>query len=143
MSADELTELNGMGRYFEFNAEQTQNYENQFDENHQFTVKGDGTSRISIFYDRKEITQRFFYGRKTDDGKYQILGKTKGFSSIISALSTTILPIRSNRTYSTADRLRIRNTPRPITIRPSLRTTTPLRVGIIPRTTSARLIFQH
>lgn len=85
MSADELAELNGMGRYFEFNAEQTQNYENQFDENHQFTVKGDGTSRISIFYDRKEITQRFFYGRKTDDGKYQILGKTKGFSSAFGA----------------------------------------------------------
>ncbi len=84
MSADQLAELNGMGRYFEFNEEQTRTYENQFDENHQMVIKGDGTSRISLFYDRKEITQRFFYGRKTDAGKYQILGNTKGFSNSVS-----------------------------------------------------------
>ncbi len=81
MSADQIAELNGMGRYFEFNADQTQTYENQFDENHQMTIKGDGTSRISIFYDRKEITQRFFYARKTDDGLIQLAGSTKAFSS--------------------------------------------------------------
>lgn len=81
MSDDELAELNGMGRYFEFNAEQTQNYENQFDENHQFAVKGDGTTRVSLFYDRKEITQRFYYARQTDSGQIQLAGSTKAFST--------------------------------------------------------------
>lgn len=81
MSDDQITELNGMGRYFEFNAEKTQTYENQFDENRQMAIKGDGTSRISIFYDRKEITQRFYYARQTDDGLIQLAGSTKAFSS--------------------------------------------------------------
>lgn len=81
MSADQIAELNGMGRYFEFNADQTQTYENQFDENHQMTIKGDGTTRVSLFYDRKELTQRFYYARQTDDGLIQLAGSTKAFST--------------------------------------------------------------
>ena len=81
MSDDQITELNGMGRYFAFNAEKTQTYENQFDENRQMAIKGDGTSRISIFYDRKEITQRFYYARQTDGGQIQLAGSTKAFST--------------------------------------------------------------
>ena len=80
MSSDQITELNGMGRYFELNENQTLTYESQFT-NGKKAVSGDGTTRVSLFYDRKEITQRFYYARKTDSGEIQLAGSTKAFSS--------------------------------------------------------------
>lgn len=80
MSSDQIAELNGMGRYFELNENQTLTYESQFT-NGKKAVSGDGTTRVSLFYDRKEITQRFYYARKTDSGEIQLAGSTKAFSS--------------------------------------------------------------
>lgn len=80
MSADQIAELNGMGRYFEFNESQTLSYESQFTDG-KITVSGDGTTHVSLFYNRKEITQRFYYARQTDSGQIQLAGSTKAFST--------------------------------------------------------------
>lgn len=71
MSPGEREELNGKQRYFEIDTERSTN---------NVTVSGDGTTRINIYYKRKQITQRFFFARKTSDGKYQVPGYTKAFS---------------------------------------------------------------
>ena len=72
MSPGEREELNGKGRYFEINTEKS---------DQSVTVSGDGTTCFNVYYNRKEITQRFFFARKTSNGKYQIPGLTKAFSS--------------------------------------------------------------
>lgn len=72
MSPGEREQFNGMGRYFEIN-------QNKSDKS--VTVSGDGSTRFNVYYSRKEITQRFYFARKTPNGKYQIPGVTKAFSS--------------------------------------------------------------
>ncbi len=72
MSPAEREELNGKSRYFEINTEKSDS---------SVEVIGDGTTRFNIYYKRKLITQRFFFARKTDDGKYQIPGWTRAFST--------------------------------------------------------------
>lgn len=72
MSPGERAELCGKGRYFAVNTEKSDD---------SMTVSGDGTTRINVYYSRREITQRFFFGRLTKDGKYEIPGYTKAFST--------------------------------------------------------------
>lgn len=72
MSPGEREEFNGKSRYFEINTELT---------SQNVTVSGDGTTRYNVYYKRKQITQRFFFARKTADGKYQVPGYTKAFST--------------------------------------------------------------
>ena len=72
MSPGERKELNGKGRYFSINTERSDTEK---------TVSGDGTTTFNVYYDRRQITQRFFFARKTSDGKYQIPGLTKAFST--------------------------------------------------------------
>lgn len=72
MSPGEREQFNGKGRYFEINtALSSDNVE----------ISGDGTTKFNVYYKRKPITQRFFFARKKPDGKYQIPGYTKAFST--------------------------------------------------------------
>ena len=72
MSPGEREELNGMARYFEIDTEKS---------DQTMEVNGDGSTRFNVYYKRKEITQRFFFARKTSNGKYEVPGLTKAFSS--------------------------------------------------------------
>ncbi len=72
MSPGEREELNGKWRYFEVDTEKTLS---------SMTVSGDGSTRFNVYYKRKPITQRFFFARLTDSGKYQVPGYTKAFST--------------------------------------------------------------
>lgn len=72
MSPGEREELNGKQRYFEIDMDKS---------DMSVEVSGDGTTRINVYYKRREITQRFFFARKLDSGKYQIPGYTKAFST--------------------------------------------------------------
>lgn len=72
MSPGEREEFNGKGRYFEINTElSSDNVE----------ISGDGTTKFNVYYKRLPITQRFFFARKTADGKYQVPGWTRAFST--------------------------------------------------------------
>lgn len=72
MSPGEREEFNGKGRYFAINEEKSDN---------NVTVSGDGTTKFNVYYKRRPITQRFFFARKTADGKYQVPGWTRAFST--------------------------------------------------------------
>jgi len=40
------------------------------------TIKGDGSTTVNVYYDRKAYTLRFFYARKNSDGQFQLVGGT-------------------------------------------------------------------
>lgn len=40
------------------------------------TIKGDGSTTVNVYYDRKAYTLRFFYARKDSDGQFQLVGGT-------------------------------------------------------------------
>ena len=40
------------------------------------TIKGDGSTTVNVYYDRKAYTLRFFYARKNSAGQFQLVGGT-------------------------------------------------------------------
>ena len=40
------------------------------------TIKGDGSTTVNVYYDRKAYTLRFFYARKDSVGQFQLVGGT-------------------------------------------------------------------
>lgn len=40
------------------------------------TIKGDGSTTVNVYYDRKAYTLRFFYARQNSDGQFQLVGGT-------------------------------------------------------------------
>lgn len=40
------------------------------------TIKGDGSTTVNVYYDRKAYTLRFFYARENSDGQFQLVGGT-------------------------------------------------------------------
>lgn len=40
------------------------------------TIKGDGSTTVNVYYDRKAYTLRFFYAREDSDGQFQLVGGT-------------------------------------------------------------------
>lgn len=40
------------------------------------TIKGDGSTTVNVYYDRKAYTLRFFYARQKSDGQFQLVGGT-------------------------------------------------------------------
>ncbi len=89
MSPGEREEFNGKGRYFAINEEKSDNI---------VTISGDGTTKFNVYYKRLPITQRFFFARKTADGKYQVPGYTKAFSNNAGTLNQHLLDVWGNKT---------------------------------------------
>lgn len=89
MSPGEREELNGKWRYFEVDTVKTLS---------SMTVSGDGSTRFNVYYKRRPITQRFFFARKTADGKYQVPGYTKAFSNNAGTLNQHLLNKWGNNT---------------------------------------------
>ena len=85
MSQAKLDDLNGMGKFFELDEFLTK--KNFYDSlltrgglpNKK--IMGDGTTRINVYYDRKDFNLKFFYARqKISDGTVSLTNSTKFFS---------------------------------------------------------------
>ncbi len=86
MSDAKLYDLNGQGRFFELDEFLTKkNFKDDLPTKSEtlpnISIAGDGTTRINVYYDRKEFTMKFFYARqKISDGTIDLTNSTKGFS---------------------------------------------------------------
>ena len=89
MSTAQLEELNGKGRYFTPNSYLTKlNFDSNLTKSDdlKLQIAGDGTTRINVYYSRKEYTLKFFYARQgftkgeIDANKISLTNSTKSFS---------------------------------------------------------------
>lgn len=89
MSSSQLDDLNGQGRFFEVNTFLTRKnfFDSLITEGEEpetlpnKEIAGDGTTRINVYYDRKDFNMKFFYAREEiSTGKVGLTYSTKFFS---------------------------------------------------------------
>lgn len=87
MSTDQRSALLGHERYYEFedkiSALQFGGKYEADPEKKFIAVEGDGTTHINVYFNRKEITMKFFYAREKSDGTVWLTNGTKFFSRSI------------------------------------------------------------
>ncbi len=89
MSEAQIKELNGKEKYYKFNSYLSNlqfngPHEDDPDKTH-IEVMGDGTTRINVYYDRRDFTLKFYYAREgltngQPNGKISLTNSTKGYS---------------------------------------------------------------
>ena len=89
MSDAQRDELYGKSKYYEFNSYlsslQFNGPHEEYDKTH-IEVMGDGTTRLNVYYDRKDFTLKFYYARQklnngVANGAIDLTNSTKGFSN--------------------------------------------------------------
>lgn len=81
ISKGESEELSGHEKYFEMNTAENTRCEYLRTDTEK-TVRGDGTTRLNVFYKRKDFTMKFYYARvKNSDNTISLTNSTKGFSN--------------------------------------------------------------
>lgn len=91
ISEAKSAELVGKSKYYNYNAAISALQFSDFsgeETNEYIKVMGDGTTRINVYYDRKDFTMKFYYARQQLDsnnkpinGKYQLTSGSKKFSA--------------------------------------------------------------
>ena len=85
MSDAKRDELNGKAKYYEYNPDiSSLQFGGRFEADQEKThleVAGDGTTRINVYFNRKDFTLKFYYARvRLSDNTISLTNSTKGFS---------------------------------------------------------------